>query len=186
MTIRPERRAVTLQRDCDATLIPGGRQVTLSQGDEVIITQSLGGSVTVQTSDGYLARFSTEDADALGLVLTTGTGPEIATQKTGPFDVSQVIDQLKTVFDPEIPVNVVDLGLIYACEAEPLPQGGQRVEIKMSMTAPGCGMGDVLREDAIARVKSVPGVNEVDVELVWDPPWDMSRMSDAARLQLGF
>ncbi len=114
------------------------------------------------------------------------SGPDKGMAKTGPFDISQVIDQLKTVFDPEIPVNVVDLGLIYACEAEALPQGGHRVEIKMSMTAPGCGMGDVLREDAIARVKSVPGVNEVDVELVWDPPWDMSRMSDAARLQLGF
>ncbi len=148
--------------------------------------QSLGGSLTVQTSDGYLARLSTDDADALGLELSRHTGPDKGPEKTGPFDVSQVIDQLKTVFDPEIPVNVVDLGLIYACEAEPLPHGGHRVEIKMSMTAPGCGMGDVLREDAIARVRSVPGVNEVDVELVWDPPWDMSRMSDAARLQLGF
>lgn len=184
--MRPERQAITLQRDCEATLIPGGQRVTLLRGDEVIVTQSLGSTVTVQTSDGYLARFSTEDVDALGLAVTSDSGPDMGMATTGPFDVSQVIDQLKTVFDPEIPVNVVDLGLIYACEAEALPQGGHRVEIKMSMTAPGCGMGDVLREDAIARVKSVPGVDEVDVELVWDPPWDMSRMSDAARLQLGF
>jgi metal-sulfur cluster biosynthetic enzyme len=96
-----------------------------------------------------------------------------------------VINKLKTVFDPEIPVNVVDLGLIYTCEAQPLPAGGHRVEIKMSMTAPGCGMGDVLREDAVARVQEVPGVAEVDVELVWDPPWDPNRMSEAARLELG-
>jgi probable FeS assembly SUF system protein SufT len=186
VTTRSERQAITLQRDCEATLIPGGRPVTLREGDEVVVTQSLGGSFTVQTSGGYLARLSTEDRDALGLGLASDTGPDAAAGKTGPFDVAQVIDQLKTVFDPEIPVNVVDLGLIYACEAQSLPEGGHRVEIKMSMTAPGCGMGDVLREDAIARVKLVPGVNEVDVELVWDPPWDMSRMSDVARLELGF
>lgn len=99
--------------------------------------------------------------------------------------MQRVIEQLKTVFDPEIPVNVVDLGLIYACEAHPIEGGGQRVEIKMSMTAPGCGMGDVLMEDARAGVQAVPGVAEVDVEIVWDPPWDQSRMPEAARLQLG-
>ena len=185
--MRPEHHApITLERDCEATLIPGGQRVTLSQGDEVIVTQSLGGSFTVQTGDGYLARISTEDADALGLEPTGDTEADKGPAETGPFDIAQVIEQLKTVFDPEIPVNVVDLGLIYACDAEPLPEGGHRVEIKMSMTAPGCGMGDVLREDAIARVKAVPGVSDVDIELVWDPPWDMSRMSDAARLQLGF
>ena len=185
--MRPERQApITLERDCEATLIPGGQRVTLSQGDAVIVTQSLGGSFTVQTGDGYLARISTEDADALGLEPTGDTDADKGPAETGPFDIAQVIEQLKTVFDPEIPVNVVDLGLIYACDAQPLPEGGHRVEIKMSMTAPGCGMGDVLREDAIARVKAVPGVSDVDIELVWDPPWDMSRMSDAARLQLGF
>jgi probable FeS assembly SUF system protein SufT len=185
--MRPERYApITLERDCEATLIPGGQRVTLSQGDEVIVTQTLGGSFTVQTGDGYLARISTEDADALGLESTGDTEADKGLAETGPFDIAQVIEQLKTVFDPEIPVNVVDLGLIYACDAQPLPEGGHRVEIKMSMTAPGCGMGDVLREDAIARVKAVPGVSDVDIELVWDPPWDMSRMSDAARLQLGF
>jgi probable FeS assembly SUF system protein SufT len=99
--------------------------------------------------------------------------------------LQQVIETLKTVFDPEIPVNVVDLGLIYVCEAHLLADGGHRVEIKMSMTAPGCGMGDVLKEDAFTKVQTVPGVTEVDVEIVWDPPWDTSRMSDAAQLQLG-
>ena len=103
----------------------------------------------------------------------------------GPFDLDQVLDQLKNVFDPEIPVNVVDLGLIYVCQAEPLADGTYRVEIKMSMTAPGCGMGDVLTEDARTAIQSVPGVSDIDIELVWDPPWGQDRMSEAARLQLG-
>jgi probable FeS assembly SUF system protein SufT len=104
----------------------------------------------------------------------------------GPFEEERVWEQLKTVFDPEIPVNVVDLGLIYRCEALPLPDGGQRVEIDMSMTAPGCTMGDVLKEDVRRKVQGVPGVKEVEVQVVWDPPWDASRMSEAARLQLGW
>ena len=103
----------------------------------------------------------------------------------GEITKDQVIDALRTIYDPEIPVNVVDLGLIYTCDAHPLADGGHRVEIKMSMTAPGCGMGDVLKEDARAKVQVVPGVTDVDIEIVWDPPWDKGRMSEAARLQLG-
>ena len=173
---------IELQRDCEATVIPGGDRITLRRGDQVRVTQALGGSFTVTTSRGYLARVAATDAGALGL-----EPPQAIDQlpASGAFDLDHVIEKLKTVFDPEIPVNVVDLGLIYTCEAQPLPDGGHRVEIQMSMTAPGCGMGDVLREDAIARVQEVPGVAEVGVELVWDPPWDPSRMSEAARLQLG-
>src|SRR5947209_710712 len=104
----------------------------------------------------------------------------------GPFAEERVWEQLRTVFDPEIPVNVVDLGLIYRCEPVPLPGGGHRVEIDMSMTAPGCTMGDVLKEDVRRKVQAVPGVREVRVEVVWDPPWDAGRMSDAAKLQLGW
>jgi probable FeS assembly SUF system protein SufT len=175
-------RPIELLRDCDATVIPGGDTITLRRGDQVRVTQALGGSFTVTTSQGYLARIGATDADVLGL-----EPPRTIDQPpaAGAFDLDHVIEQLKTVFDPEIPVNVVDLGLIYTCEAQPLPGGGHRVEIKMSMTAPGCGMGDVLREDAVARVQAVPGVTEVDVELVWDPPWDPSRMSEAAQLELG-
>lgn len=177
------QKQIDLKRDCEATLIPSGEKVQLSQGERVVLTQALGGSYTVQTEVGRLARIAAHEADALGFeVKQASHEPEGA----GSFDVQQrVIEQLKTVFDPEIPVNVVDLGLIYACEAQPLEGGGQRIEIKMSMTAPGCGMGDVLKEDARARVQAVPGVAEVDVEIVWDPPWDQSRMSEAARLQLG-
>ena len=173
---------IELEQDCEATLVPGGQKVTLRRGETVVVTQALGGSFTVQTEHGYLVRIGAQDAAALGLDSTVvNEGPA----DSGPFELQHVIEQLKTVFDPEIPINVVDLGLIYACDAQPLANGGHRVEIKMSMTAPGCGMGDVLREDALARVAAVPGVSDVDVELVWEPPWDPSLMSDAARLQLG-
>jgi metal-sulfur cluster biosynthetic enzyme len=104
---------------------------------------------------------------------------------SGAVDVEQVLDTLRTVYDPEIPVNVVDLGLIYHCQTHALEGGGQRVEIKMSMTAPGCGMSDLLKEAVRAKVQTLPGVSQVEVEIVWEPPWDQSRMSDAARLQLG-
>ena len=172
-------KQIELTRDCEAALIPSGEKVQLSAGEQVVLTQALGGSFTVKTDAGQLARIAPYDADALGFEVKP-RGPETA----GEFDLERVIEQLKTVFDPEIPVNVVDLGLVYACDAHPI-DGGQRVEIKMSMTAPGCGMGDVLKEDARARVREVPGVVEVDVEIVWDPPWDKSRMSEAARLELG-
>ena len=175
---------IVLARDCQATQIPSGSKVLLRAGTRVTITQSLGGQFTVTTDEGGLYRIAGEDADALG-----ERPPAAAAQAPmieGPFDEDRVWEQLKTVFDPEIPVNLVDLGLIYRCEAVPLPEGGHRVEIAMSMTAPGCGMGDVLKEDVRRKVQSVPGVRQVQVEVVWDPPWDASRMSDAARLQLGW
>jgi probable FeS assembly SUF system protein SufT len=173
---------VELGQDCDVTLIPSGQKVTLRAGEQVLVTQALGGTITVQTERGHLARISSEDAQALGLDLEP---VDEESSPSGPFDLERVIEQLKTVFDPEIPINVVDLGLIYACDAHVLADGTHRVEIKMSMTAPGCGMGDVLKDDACSRVQTVPGVSEVDVELVWDPPWDQSRMTDAARLEHG-
>ena len=173
---------IELKRDCEATRIPSGEKIRLAQGDRVVVTQALGGSFTVTTGVGYLARIAASDADALGLEVTQANDKPV---DAGPFNVQRVFESLKTVFDPEIPVNVVDLGLIYVCEAHPLADGGQRVEIKMSMTAPGCGMGDVLKADARAKVQAIPGVSEVNVEIVWDPPWDQSRMSEAGRLQLG-
>ncbi|MGH9079380.1 MAG: putative Fe-S cluster assembly protein SufT [Acidimicrobiales bacterium] len=178
---------ITLGRDCAVVLIPSGRAATLRQGDQVMLVQTLGTSITVQSDQGSLARIGPGDADALGLDIhhIDQTRGDQALAERDTFDHGAVIDQLRSVFDPEIPVNVVDLGLVYACEATPLAGGGHRVEIKMSMTAPGCGMGDVLAEDARAQVQMVPGVTEVDVQLVWDPPWDMSRMSEAARLELG-
>jgi len=172
-----------VSRDCPVVLVPGGERVILQRGEVVTVVQRLGASVTVQTKTGFLARIGDADLDALGLeAQPVGAPPPAA---AGPFDVEQVLDRLRSVFDPEIPVNVVDLGLIYRVDASPHPRGGYRVEIDMSMTAPGCGMGDVLREDARAVVEAVPGVAEVAVDLVWDPPWSIDRMSEAARLELG-
>ena len=173
---------VELSQNCQATVIPGGQPMLLQAGEEVVVTQTLGDSVTVQTGMGYLVRISAEDSAALGLIRPAA---ETLIKNDGPFDLDQVLDQLKTVFDPELPVNVVDLGLIYLCQEELLADGTHRVEVKMSMTAPGCGMGDVLKEDARAAIQLVPGVSDIDIELVWDPPWGQDRMSEAARLQLG-
>jgi probable FeS assembly SUF system protein SufT len=175
-------RTFELGQNCQATVIPGGQPMLLQRGEQVIVTQTLGGSATVQTEMGYLVRISAEDSAALGLVDPVA---QATVRDGGPFEMDEVIEQLKGVFDPEIPINVVDLGLIYSCEAEPLADGSHRIEIKMSMTAPGCGMGDVLKEDARVAVQSVHGVSEVDVELVWEPIWGQDRMSDAARLQMG-
>ena len=171
-----------LKQDCPAISIPDGEQLTLRSGEYVMVTQTLGGSFTVQTQQGRLVRIGAADSGALGLDVLES---QIEPTDSGPFELQQVVDQLKTVFDPEIPINVVDLGLVYRCDAQPLADGTHRVEIELSMTAPGCGMGDVLKEDARARVQAIPGVSDVDIELVWDPPWDQSRMSDAARLELG-
>ncbi|GAA1221974.1 iron-sulfur cluster assembly protein [Rhodoglobus aureus] len=173
---------VELTQSCQATVIPGGQPMLLQEGEPVIVTQTLGGSATVQTSMGYLVRISAEDSAALGL---TEPIAETVLVDGASFDMEQVMGQLKNVFDPEIPINVVDLGLIYGCEAQQLDDGTYRIEIKMSMTAPGCGMGDVLKNDARTEVQLAAGVSDVDVELVWDPPWGQDRMSDAARLQLG-
>ncbi len=174
---------ISLSRDCQATLIPGGETITLAKGQAVVLTQALGSSFTVMTEDGYLARIATEDADAIG---QSGVVAAASSPTAAEFGTDLVMEVLKTIFDPEIPVNVVDLGLIYGCDSHLLPDGSHHVKIQMSMTAPGCGMGDVLRQEAAAKVESLPGVGKVDIELVWDPPWDTSRMSDAARLQLGF
>jgi len=176
-----ESDPIELLRDCPATLIPTGIATLLTQGDLVLIVQQLGTSFTVHTSRGQLARIDGRDADALGVDEPSGATPDASAE----FEPEQVIETLRTVYDPEIPVNVVDLGLVYRCDVTPLDGGRHRVEIDMSMTAPGCGMGDVLRQEAQAKVLSLRGVAEVDVQLVWDPPWDMSRLSEEARLELG-
>jgi probable FeS assembly SUF system protein SufT len=155
--------------------------VTLDEGSHVEVVQRLGASITVRTGMGSLLRIDGADADALGLEPVTAA----MAATTTAFQIGHVIDALQTVFDPEIPVSIVELGLVYRCEEIVQKDGTRRVEIDMSMTAPGCGMGDVLRTDALRAVRAVPGVDDVDVTLVWDPPWNMGRMSEAARLQLG-
>jgi probable FeS assembly SUF system protein SufT len=165
-----------------ATTVPAGQLVRLPEGGEIEIVQQLGGSITVRTELGSLVRLDVADADAVGL-----ESPDGADQLAGdgPFDMSRVLDALGQVYDPEIPVSIVELGLVYRCDEVPGPLGTRRIEIDMSMTAPGCGMGDVLRADAARAVFGVPGVDDVEVNLVWDPPWTIHRMSEAARLELG-
>ncbi len=176
-------QAITLIRDCDAVLIPMGDPLTLQKGSTVYITQALGGSCTVYVN-GNLARIAAEDRDALGLA-PHAEPPPPATDAGGEFDEDRVWDELRTCYDPEIPINIVDLGLVYDCHASPLPEGGHRVDVRMTLTAPGCGMGQVLVEDIRGKLERLPGVAEVDVALVFDPPWNYDMMSDAARLESG-
>lgn len=174
---------ITLTRDCTALTIPYGEEIELGAGGQVQIVQQLGGSVTVQTEMGTLLRIRGEDADALGL--DPIERPTIETDSADGFAPELVSEALHTVYDPEIPVSILELGLVYRCDEVIDADGRRRIEIDMTMTAPGCGMGDVLREDVIHAVGSVPGVNDVEVNLVWQPPWTVHRMSEAARLQLG-
>lgn len=179
----PSEQSITLSRDCEAILVPSGEKLRLRRGSEVWLTQSLGGSYTVMTNRGDMARIAGENADALGLESKVKK-PSIAAEQAE--DVEKLVwDQLKTCFDPEIPVNIVDLGLIYHCRVVPLPEGGSRAEVQFTLTAQGCGMGEVLKKDIEGRILSVPGVKEVKVELVWDPPWDQSKMSTEAKIELG-
>ncbi len=147
-----------------------------------MITQSLGGSYTVLVN-GNMVRIDGKDADAIGKTVTPAGKDENVDHK-GPVDRQKVWDRMKSCYDPEIPVNIVDLGLVYDCDIKPLEQGN-RVEVKMTLTAPGCGMGDTIRRDVESKIKEVPGVTEVDVQLVWEPQWNQSMMSEAAKLQLG-
>ena len=165
----------------------------LSEGSSVKLTQSLGGAYTVVTEEGYLVRIDGKDSDALGkqeaVQVPSGQNAAPAAGSQPPLSQEEVEKrvwaQLRTCFDPEIPVNIVELGLIYLCQVSPLPEGGYKVEIKMTLTAPGCGMGDVLRADAQGKILGIPGVKQADVQLVWEPHWTPNLMSEAAKLQLG-
>jgi len=176
---------IPLKRACQAIEIPSGIQRVLPAGALVSILQSLGSSYTVSAEYGYMFRIDAGDADALGLTPAENQpGNEAA--HIGSFSEQMVWDQLKTVYDPEIPVNIVDLGLIYASEVSALEEGGKKIDVKMSMTAPGCGMGNVLKADVESKLARLPEVRAVNVEIVFDPPWTPARMSEAAKLQLGF
>ena len=173
---------VTLERDVPAVIIPIGETVTLREGTPGYITQALGGSFTVYV-EGNLFRISGADADALGKEPVPPPAiPENATDK----DIEDVIwSQLKTCYDPEIPVDIVELGLVYRCEVKSLADGQRAVEVDMTLTAPGCGMGEIIVQDAQEKISVIPTVDDVRVELVFDPPWNQSMMSEEARLQTG-
>ncbi len=181
---------ILVTRDVEAVVVPAGNTILLEAGTTVTLTQALGGSFTIVTPQGYMARVHGKDADALGKEpLEESPSPAVAPGEGAAPDSgaveTAVWERLRSVYDPEIPVNIVDLGLIYRCEVQP-EGSGARVEVDMTMTAPGCGMGDVLKADAEDKIRGIAGVVDARVEIVWDPPWDQSRMSEAARLELGF
>ena len=171
-----------LERDCVAVLVPQGDQVTLPAGSIGYISQALGGSYTVYV-EGNLFRIAGSDADALG---KEPTSPPELPPDASDDDVEKLVwHQLRTCFDPEIPINVVDLGLVYDCDIELMADGRRKVNVRMTLTAPGCGMGDILVSDVTDKLELIPTIAEADVDLVFDPPWNQSMMSDAARLETG-
>jgi probable FeS assembly SUF system protein SufT len=177
-----ETSTVIVVRDCDAVTIPSGVPTTLPAHSVVQVVQSVGGAITVRTEDGSLLRIDRRDADAVGL----DPAREPTTPAAGAaFSIAAVTDVLHGIYDPEIPIDVVELGLVYRCEEHVDASGRRRIEIDLSMTAPGCGMGEILRDDVERAVADVAGVDEVVATLVWDPPWGFDRLSDAARLRLG-
>jgi len=177
----PEYAVVS--RDIQAIEIPQGNPVPLPEGTHVRIMQSLGGTYTVMSEHGQLLRIGEKDVDAIGKQPSPDASE--APGEEAPVE-EQVWAQLRTCFDPEIPVNIVDLGLVYNCAVTELPEGGKKVAITMTLTAPGCGMGPVLASDVKQKVEGISGVQEADVEVVFDPQWSPNMMTEAARLQLGF
>ena len=174
----------TLTRDVEASVIPAGMKVTLQKGEAAHITQSLGGSYTVIVN-GNMFRVEGKDADALGQEVVKNSASAVSGPVTQEQVEKEIWTQLKTCYDPEIPVNIVDLGLVYDCHVEPLGAESFKVGVKMTLTAPGCGMGPVLQQDVQNKLLSLETVDDVSVELVWDPPWNQSMLSEAAKLQLG-
>lgn len=173
---------VKFERNCEAVMVPQGEEVNLPAGTTGYITQALGGSFTVFV-DGNLFRIAGRDADAIG---KTAPAPLVLSEGAGDAEVEKLVwDQLRTCFDPEIPVNIVELGLVYDCDLGRNADGDRTVAIRMTLTAPGCGMGDILVQDVRDKVEQVPTIVEADVELVFDPPWNQTMMSDAARLETG-
>lgn len=182
--MRDHPETVVLNRDVEASVIPVGTRVTLQKGESARITQSLGGSYTVLVN-GNLFRVEGKDADALGLPAaekkSAGTGGPVTQEQVE----KEIWNQLRSCYDPEIPVNIVDLGLIYDCHVEPIGPNSYRVGVKMTLTAPGCGMGPVLQQDVQNKILGLEAVDDVSVELVWDPPWNQGMLTEAAKLQLG-
>ncbi len=178
------REEVTFGRNADAIMIPSGERVLVPKGAQATITQSLGGAYTLITDRGLMVRVSGQEVEAIGKTPTETV--DVKVEDLTPEQLEPMVwDTLKTCFDPEIPVNIVDLGLVYMCELEDVAEGGKNVKIKMTLTAPGCGMGPVLASDVKTKLEALPGVRNAEVEVVFDPVWDRSMMSEAARLQLG-
>lgn len=181
-----ETESRVLQRDCAAVSVPWGQPETLPEGSYALITQRLGGSITVMCG-GNLYRIDERNADALGLEpKLPPPRPEHPPGSQDSASIEQAAwEQLATCYDPEIPIDIVNLGLVYACTAEELADGSFRLAVNMTLTAPGCGMGTFIADEAREKLLDIPGVSEAEVELVWDPPWSREMMSEAARLEMG-
>jgi probable FeS assembly SUF system protein SufT len=177
---------IELNRDCEAVQIPHGTTITLLQGTLAVITQTLGDTYTVQLPTvGGLYRIADKDADALGKKSKGLPTTVTATEGKRTLSEEMVWEQLRQVYDPEIPINVVDLGLIYDLQINSLPSGGNKVLVQMTLTAQGCGMGPSIARDAQHQIEALPGVAEAEVRVVWDPPWTPEMMSPAGKKQLG-
>ncbi|PTY02162.1 putative Fe-S cluster assembly protein SufT [Opitutaceae bacterium EW11] len=172
-----------LSRDVEAVQIPSGDKIVLSSGTRVYITQTLGGSYTVMTDTG-LVRIDGRHGDALGEQVDSSAVKATAQPNSAP-DAEAIWDQLKKVYDPEIPVNIVDLGLVYSMDIEQQADGSHKVNVAMTLTAPGCGMGPAIAEDAKSKILLVPGVSDADVRITWDPPWNQQMISEEGKMKLG-
>jgi len=175
-------KGFTLPRPAEVTIVPAGHKITLPEGARVTLLQALGDTATVTTSEGEMARLSPADSVDFGFIEARETS---VVDDDTPFSIDRVWEAATTVYDPEIPVDIVELGLVNRVDAEELSTGGWRVDVDMSVTAPFCGMGDILRDDLHNAIAALGGVEEVEVKLVFDPPWDVSRLSDVAKLELG-
>ena len=177
---------VTFTRECAGIIVPDGTETVIPEGMGGYITQLLGGHYTVMMGTGYLVRVDGQDADALGKEVEPPPPAKTDSEGNVIVDEEAVWDRLRTVYDPEIPVNIVELGLIYDLTVEQRKDQTWSVAVQMTLTAPGCGMGQVLRDDVEQRVRDIPGIQDTEVELVFEPAWGPDRMSEAARLELGF
>jgi len=178
----PQSETVVLSRECAAVIIPAGEAVTLPEGTSGYLTQSLGGSFTVYI-EGNLFRIAGVDADAIGKEPIKP--PDVPPDATEEELETVIWQQMRMCYDPEIPINIVDLGLIYRCEIECNDAGQRIVTVDMTLTAPGCGMGEILMEDVREKIEIIPTIERAEVELVFDPPWNQSMMSEEARLEAG-
>ena len=178
-------KPIALKRDCEAVMIPSGEKVTLAAGSNIWVTQALGGNVTAMTDRGYMVRIDAGDAQVLDMPDEQALSTAEAGVPAGDSIEERVWNQMRSCFDPEIPVNIVDLGLIYDCRVEALNEGGYKATVHFTLTAQGCGMGQFLKEDIKKKLLSIPGLREADVDLVWDPPWNQTMISAKAKQQLG-
>ena len=179
---------VVFGRDCEATQIPYGNKIIVPKGTSAQVGQTLGGNVTLQVPAFGLVQVMNKNTGALtkdGVAIDTGSSTSAVAEHQGPADEKVIWESLKTCYDPEIPVNIVDLGLVYDVKLTPVPSGRSRVDVKMTLTAMGCGMGPAIAAQARDNLLTVPGVEEADVQIVWDPPWNQNMITDAGKKRLG-